>query len=246
MRWVAGVDGCKGGWFVVFRETTGGELRSRAVGSFQAVLELEEAPAVICIDIPIGLLDRAVPGGRDCDREIRALLGPGRAGSVFSPPARPTLKARGYQEAVRLNRAGSSHRIGISRQCWGILPKIREVDALVTPRLQRRVREAHPEVAFFEMNGGKPVELPKRSREGHEYRVALLERSWGVRPGSLVSPSPRVRGEGRGEGRRVARDDIVDAMALCWTAERVLRKEAARVPARPPVDEKGLWMEIVR
>lgn len=237
MSWVAGVDGYKDGWFVVLRETSEGVLRPRAAGTFSAVLELEEAPDVVCIDVPIGLLDGAVPGGRDCDRAVRALLGGLRGRSVFSPPARMTLKAVRYEEAVRLNRASSSHAIGISRQCWGILAKIGEVDAFISPRHQTRVMEAHPEASFYELNGGRPVEDRKRSRVGHEYRVALLERSWGVALGEMIEAN---------RNERVARDDIVDAMAACWTAERVFRGEAIRVPAQPPIDGRGLRMEIVR
>jgi predicted RNase H-like nuclease len=44
----------------------------------------------------------------------------------------------------------------------------------------------------------------------------------------------------------VGRDDVLDAMAVCWTAERVLRKKEIRVPGEPVRDSRGLRMEIVR
>ena len=40
-------------------------------------------------------------------------------------------------------------------------------------------------------------------------------------------------------------DDFFDACAAAWTAARVARGRAQRLPAEPPVDERGLSMEIV-
>jgi predicted RNase H-like nuclease len=44
----------------------------------------------------------------------------------------------------------------------------------------------------------------------------------------------------------VARDDILDAMAACWTAERIVSGEALCLPDDPPRDARGLRMEILR
>jgi hypothetical protein len=46
----------------------------RVVSDLSEVLRWKPAPRVLGVDMPIGLLDRAVPGGRDCDRAARALL----------------------------------------------------------------------------------------------------------------------------------------------------------------------------
>jgi predicted RNase H-like nuclease len=43
----------------------------------------------------------------------------------------------------------------------------------------------------------------------------------------------------------VADDDILDAFAALWTAERIVRSEAATLPEHPPRDAHGLPMEIV-
>ncbi|HSF18103.1 MAG TPA: DUF429 domain-containing protein, partial [Vicinamibacteria bacterium] len=145
--WLAGADGCKEGWVVVLRESRSGEMLTRVVTDIEEVLRWNEPPAVLCIDVPIGLLEQAVRGGRVCDRAARGLLGQPRARSVFSPPARAALAARNYTEALRLNRASAAGAPGISRQCYGILPKIKEVDSLMTPSLQERVLEVHPELA---------------------------------------------------------------------------------------------------
>jgi predicted RNase H-like nuclease len=43
----------------------------------------------------------------------------------------------------------------------------------------------------------------------------------------------------------VAHDDILDAFATLWSAERILRGESRSLPESPPTDEFGLRMEIV-
>ena len=42
----------------------------------------------------------------------------------------------------------------------------------------------------------------------------------------------------------VAADDILDAHAACWTAERILKGEAVQIPPTPEIDAKGLQMEM--
>lgn len=146
MVWVAGIDGCRAGWIAVCMA-----LHAQATWEPQICLYhqfgdlLAACPplAVLAIDIPIGLLDTPQPGGRTCDRQARRLLGR-RASSVFSPPGRSCLEATQYAQ-VRTQ--------GVSRQAFGILPKIREVDRLITPALQSRVHEAHPELAFQALTG---------------------------------------------------------------------------------------------
>ena len=149
MSRIAGIDGCKGGWVVALREVGSDAIEIRVVEAIHEVLRWRERPGVICIDIPIGLLDAAVAGGRACDQAARALLRQPRGCSVFSPPVRPTLRASSFEEALRLNRASSTHALGISRQSFEILRKIREVDDMMLPSLQDRVFEVHPEVSLW-------------------------------------------------------------------------------------------------
>ena len=40
-------------------------------------------------------------------------------------------------------------------------------------------------------------------------------------------------------------DDILDAFAGLWTAERIYKGEAKTLPENPPVDPMGLRMEMV-
>jgi predicted RNase H-like nuclease len=235
--WTAGVDGCPGGWIVVLAAVAADtgrpvEMVSRLCTAFVDVLALPERPVSIAVDMPIGLLDRAVPGGRACDREARALLGRPRASSVFSPPTRKALAARCYAEVAALNGAG------MSKEAFNILPKIREVDASIDPGWQDTVVEAHPELAFLGF-AGRPMLHNKRTPGGRRERMWLLRQILGK---VCVDPV-RVRAE---HGlSRVGVDDVLDACALAIVAGRRWRKVAQRLPARPPpLDAKGLRMEI--
>ena len=67
--WVAGVDGCPGGWIVVLAGMSASadrpvQMSSRLCTTFEQVLALPERPLSIAVDMPIGLLERAAPGGR--------------------------------------------------------------------------------------------------------------------------------------------------------------------------------------
>lgn len=235
--WVCGVDGCRSGWIVVQCELRTGEARWAVFAHLGDVVAMSPAPIATGVDIPIGLLDEAVPGGRVCDRQARALLGRPRAASVFSPPVRAALRARTYRGAVRAQRGGSPARVGLSRQTFGLFGKLREADALMTPALQGRVVEVFPELSFFEMNGGKAMVWPKRSPRGRRVRQELLRRHGFA---AVVDDSAARRLKG------VALDDLLDACAACWTAARIARRAALRIPTQPPRDGRGLRMEIWR
>lgn len=238
VRPYAGVDGCRGGWLVVLARHRG-EARSpvamdvRLCRHFQEVVELEDRPVVTAVDMPIGLPDRFVPGGRLCDRAARTLLGPGWTSTIFSPPARAALGAPDHAEAMR--RQGG----GLSIQSYNIERRIREVDAALTPVTQARVVEAHPELAFRHLNGGRPLTSRKHTEAGRHERVRLLREVFGERlPDAMTAR--RVLG-----GTAVGVDDIVDACVLAHVAWLIHRHDAYRVPAmEPPRDARSLRMEI--
>ena len=227
--WMAGVDGCPAGWVVVGVSAQTWHATVRLCPSFGAVLELRPKPDRIAIDIPIGLLDERQPGGRECDRLARRQL-PGRASSVFSPPIRRLLGATRYSQ-VR------GH--GLSIQAFGIMPKIREVDRLMAPELQQRVYEAHPELAFRSLVGA-PMRHSKKTPAGREERLLALEQLAPFRAVrdllDTVATSYRRS--------QIGLDDFLDACVLAWLAGRIATGEAQRLPAQPPLDAKGLRMEI--
>lgn len=222
---LAGIDGYKKGWVAAI-EVRSGETLVRAYPNFKSVLD-DDTLTLIVIDIPIGLLD---DGARACDVAARRFLGRGRGSSVFPSPIRAMLNADSWEEAClrRVELEGKK----CSKQVAGILPKVREVDERMTPTMQHRVCEGHPELCFAMMNQGKPMRFNKRIQPGEEERLSMLLPHF-------HDINPQVR---RVSG---ARADILDAYACLWTARRVAEGKAVLLTAEPEVDRKGLKAEIV-
>jgi predicted RNase H-like nuclease len=231
--WVAGVDGCRAGWIVALRDINSGELRLRLIDGIAEIERLPEKPQRIAIDMPMGFADIACRGGRECERAARALL-PGKSPSVFSLPCRTALAASDYRQALELNRASGPDQVGLSKQGFHLFPKLRDLDAWVTPQRQKRCIEAHPELAFALINRKKPVLSPKRKPEGRSERLRLL-RKVGI---SVSSTMIEARPKGCGV------DDLLDAIVLTRTAERHLRCDAVCLPEEPPRDGRNLQMAI--
>lgn len=238
--WVAGADGFRDGWGVVLWHPPTGTVRRRTVDSVGALLSLPEAPAVLGVDMVIGCPDTAEPGGRACDRFARQLLGHPRGTSVFSPPAYDALQAHTYEEAQRRNRAGGPDAPGLSKQAYHLMPKMRALAAQMTPERQDRVREVHPELSFYAMNGNTPVATSKHTDAGRTARLDLLAAN-GV---SDIRAAVNALA-----GGALGADDLLDAHAACWTARRIQEGTAERCPPLPgevPTNARGLRMEIWR
>jgi predicted RNase H-like nuclease len=231
-----GIDGCRAGWFCVLLDQ-GDNWSCRVAPDASAVGKLAMAADSVLIDIPIGLPD-AGPDGRLCDREARRMLGRGRASSVFSAPARGTLAATGYPLALELNRAATGR--GLSRQAWNIVPKIREIDTLLCNNrsLQGVMRESHPELCFWALNGRQAMRYNKKHQEGRQERLHVLQGAFPHCHALFEQACARY------PRREVARDDIIDAMVCAVTAKQGDGHYQA-VLATPARDGQGLAMEIV-
>jgi predicted RNase H-like nuclease len=220
---VGGADGCRTGW-VVCRRDADGRLDIKVV---KTLAEACEGLSILAVDMPIGLLDLPRPA-RSCEGEARRLL-PGKASSVFPTPCRPALACATHQEANALSKALG---VGLNRQTFHLFPKMREVDQLLRarPALRSVVYEAHPELAFARMNGGQPVLSKKRRRDGYAERRRLLRRH------GFPCTVDRLPG--------AARDDVLDAIAVCRTALLIARGEATRLGPAELRDSAGLPMNI--
>lgn len=231
---VAGVDGCRGGWVVAHLDK--GAVTFEIVGDFAAVLRATADAAMVAIDMPIGLPERVGPGGRGPDAAARRVLG-ARQSSIFAVPSRAAVLCPDYKEACAAALATSDPPRKVSKQCFHLFPKMREVDAVMTPALQARIVESHPETAFWAMNDEAPLKLPKRVKSqsyppGLELRRTLLARA-----GVSLGPTAPKSGV-------VAEDDFIDAAACAVAALRIAKGEARRFPDTPEFDAKGLRMEI--
>lgn len=228
---VIGVDGCRGGWIAV---RWAADVTHHLCRSFADVLAMDAA--VIAVDMPIGFPDAS---GRAAERDVRRRLGE-RQSSVFSIPARAAVMCSDYREACAVSQRHSDPPKKVARQTFHLFPKMREIDALMTPGLQSRVFEVHPELAFWAMNGQESVPLAKKVKNrAHPPGLSLrrdLLRSAGF-PIDNVAGVP-IRAADAGP------DDILDACACAWSARRILDGTGIRFPADPPLDAKGLRMEI--
>jgi predicted RNase H-like nuclease len=129
----------------------------------------------------------------------------------------------------------------ISKQAFFLFPKIREIDSLIRndPGLALILRETHPEGAFMMMNGGEPLDEPKKAKSaihapGIALRKRLLRDAAGFSEAFLDLDPPRGVGV----------DDFLDACACAHVARRVARGDAIRFPARPERDAHGIPMAI--
>jgi len=235
MSEVHGADGAPGGWAIV---TVAAEGPPEPRAAFAPSLApLVESGAVVAVDMPIGLPERITGPGRVAEQAVRPLLR-ARQSSVFSIPSRAAVFAGTYAEACARAVATSDPPRKVSRQAFQIFPKIREIDRLLTPERARRVVECHPEVAFWRLNGGRPMDTPKRvrgvpAREGLRSRIALLTQH-GLAEGFFEGAN----------GSGIPLVDLVDAAACALVARRVAAGEAVSFPDPPEVDARGLPVAI--
>lgn len=113
------------------------------------------------------------------------------------------------------------------------------IGLLTRPRLGGRLcdQEAHPELAFRQL-AGHSMQYNKKTGPGRWERLRALRR-WAP---DIQNHFYRSIREFR--RRDVAPDDLLDAYALGWTALRIVKGIAGRIPRQPPRDRRGLRMEI--
>ena len=229
-----GVDGCRAGWLAIGLEAED----NWQVNTFPDVYSLWEyhgQASVILIDIPIGLKSDG-RAERRCDPQARKLLGLRRS-SVFPAPCREAIYASSYQEACDINQRLTGKRLSVEN--WNIIPKIREMDCLLSDdkSARGRIREIHPELCFWGL-AGRPMQHAKKRSEGLSERTQLLQ--------SIYPQTADIIAYALSTYRRkdVARDDILDALAAAVTG-LMGAHNLSSIPQEPEFDERGLRMEMV-
>ncbi|KAF0096426.1 MAG: hypothetical protein E1N59_393 [Puniceicoccaceae bacterium 5H] len=232
---VVGVDGCRFGWIAV-----AGKVEPETMRLYRTFSELwqewQDAVA-IAVDMPIGL-----PTGRHsraCDQAARSILQvrAGAGSRVFPCPIREVLACATYPAALELHRRVGGR--GLSKQAFYLLPKIRQIDALLqtTPASREPLFECHPELAAARLNGGVPLGTKKRQADLRRRLKLLCD--WYP---SIIDFYEQWRLD---LGSRAKPDDLVDAL-LCWlTARRPLARRGRLPVGDLPLDVTGLPMQIV-
>ena len=225
---LAGVEPVPGGWLVAPGNIQGIQLApqpAHVLPNLAEVLDYRPAFTVVALHAPVGVEEE--PGRvRSCDESARKRLGP-RGGSVVKAPSRALLEATSYEEARRIDPS-----LDIVR--WRSLAKAAEAAREVQSWRQRTVFEVNPELAFTEMNEGRPIEFPRRSEHGRKVRHDLLVAKL---PGADRVLSERPRG--------VRELKLMDALADLWVARRILARAITRSASDPVWDGEGVRMDIV-
>ena len=144
-------------------------------------------------------------GPRSADRAAREYLRPASS-VVFTTPARELLEAP------------FGPGLGFTAQAHALGSRILHVTRLAAE--DARFREVHPEVSFRAMNGGLALRHRKKSAGGAFERLDLLRRH-GIeldRVGAAASASL---------------DDVLDAAASAWSADRIAHGRARSLPDPP-------------
>lgn len=210
-----GVDGTRGRWVTIAIDREGAFQSAAVCDRLEDVLAAHGDADAFGIDVPLGMPES---GPRAADAAARVALGSRRA-TIFMTPPRAVLEAPTYAEA----RARATELTGksISAQSYALRHNVLEADGL---RVDPRVFEVHPELAFGAM-AGRILLTGKRSWNGASERRDLLASEGLVLPSDL------------GAGGAVPVDDVLDAAAAAWSARRIARGEADRVPEAPELDE---------
>ena len=252
-----GVDGYPGGWFYIALDATG-EWCCGRVCSLRKIVEWADEQDRVFVDIPIGLPDKENPNPRCCDLEARRLLNRDQSGkllpsserrgtSVFPAPARETLDSENYRDVCNLNKDVTSKRtkgkkgVGLPIQAFALIPKIRDADELLCQSdnaLKDKVLEVHPELCFWGLNDRHPMQHNKKQRAGRKERLAVLQSCWPL----AESAYDKICNLPQYQRKQVAYDDIIDAMVAAVTARA---NPLNRLPPEPPLDAKGLPMQMI-
>jgi predicted RNase H-like nuclease len=159
---------------------------------------------------------------------------------VFSVPSRAAIYARDYREACQIALATSEPPRKVSKQLFNIAPKIREVDEALRANADHaaRVFEVHPEVAFWRMNGERPLGEPKKVK-GRAYHPGLA-----LRRRLLIGEGMPDAAVNAAPPEQVGTDDLLDALACAAVARRIHFGRARPFPDPPERDACGLTMAI--
>lgn len=230
-----GVDGCRGGWIAISII----DFNKVSLFLFSDIFTLWESnkdASLILIDIPIGLKDKCKEE-RLCDLEARKILGRKRAMSVFPAPCRSTLYAKDYRDACRTNKKMTNRKI--SMQTWNIIPKIKEVDTLISENMNARnkIKETHPEICFLALKGN-PMKYSKKTEAGFNERKELLNSIY-PHTSYIIKHSLNTY-----KRKEVKKDDVLDALVASVTATNGINKLTS-IPENPEIDSKDIVMQIL-
>ena len=230
MKKIAGIDGSKGGWVCVSGyENNYKELKFEKLKEFNDIKS--ENFNLVLVDIPIGLDIDLKKGGRIVDKLARKELLTNKS-SIFNAPSRLVLEAKNYEEANKINKKKG---MGLSKQSWNLVKKIKEVDDFIRNSNKTIIFESHPEIIFQVMKRDK-VSTKKKNEEGIIERRNLLEKNGFNKVFLERNLSAK--------DSFYKKDDFIDACSLFWSANRAIAKTEVKIPNDIVLDSEGIIMQI--
>ena len=230
MKKIAGIDGSKGGWVCVSGyENNFKELKFEKLKEFNDIKSKDFD--LVLVDIPIGLDINLKKGGRIVDKLARKELLTNKS-SIFNAPSRLVLEATNYEEANKINK---NKGMGLSKQSWNLVKKIKEVDDFIRNSNKTIIFESHPEIIFQAMKGDK-VSTKKKNDEGIIERRNLLEKNGFNKVFLERNLSAK--------DSFYKKDDFIDACSLFWSANRAIAKTEVKIPNDIVLDSEGIIMQI--
>jgi predicted RNase H-like nuclease len=208
---IIGIDGCKSGWFSIW------ENQDKSIHSsvFSNLNELKnffknESQLILGIDMPV-VLSEVIP--RQADQLARKLLSK-KASSVFTAPTPEMLDQPNYEKAS----------LSMSLQSWYLFPKIKDVQTMIHHE-DMQIYEIHPELSFRAMNNEQVILESKKTQEGFALRNALLSMHFK----NFIFEDIR----NQHARKDVMDNDILDALAVLWSAKRIQSNQASYLPQAP-------------
>lgn len=230
MKKIAGIDGSKGGWVCVSGyENNFKELKFEKLKEFDDIKSKDFN--LVLVDIPIGLDIDLKKGGRIVDKLARKELLTNKS-SIFNAPSRLVLEAKNYEEANKINK---NKGMGLSKQSWNLVKKIKEVDEFIRNSNKTIIFESHPEIIFQVMKRDK-VSTKKKNDEGIIERTNLLEKNGFNKVFLEKNLSAK--------DSFYKKDDFIDACSLFWSANRAIAKTEVKIPNDIVLDSEGIIMQI--
>jgi predicted RNase H-like nuclease len=205
MNKVAGLDGCKAGWLMFYKNNN--HYSFRLISSIEAGRPILEECSKIFIDMPIGLSSQGFKRG--IEKQMIQLL-KNRSSTIFTPPCREALALSDYKKANPKNKAITGK--GLSIQAFNIGKKIKEVDNFIENASHIELAESHPEICFKVLKG-EVLQSKKNTAFGIDERFNLIN-SYSANLAESVRQALNCYPK-----TKVQPDDIVDAAALCLSAE---------------------------
>jgi len=224
-----------GAWVAAAFDRRGFEEGVVADGVGDLWYRYEEQVDALLVGVPVGLVEEA-DAERAPDRLARAALGE-HADRVATPPVREATRRRRYPAADRVHERKTG--APLSEAAFALAPAVAAVDELLQelPEARGVVRAAHPELCFRAF-AGEPMAEPRGTAGGYAERMRTLAEFDPDAPPAVQHATEATA------GHEVAVADVIDAVALAYTA-RPGPGTRRSLPPDPPTDPTGLPMEWV-